>query len=863
MEVMNSTEFEQQDVLIGGSGKTGKFTVNDDPHLMSMLSTSLYANPLRTMIQEIMFNAWDAHRMGNCQDKPIDVYINNTTGLIVRDYGPGINPEEIDKIYCTYGASTKRSDDKQTGGFGLGSKSPYAYNDSFMVSNHYGGQKSMYIMRRVHDDNDGGPGYDLILNGIETEEHGLLVTVPLKSETDKQRAYKYMKDILFLSGIKVNIHYEGSDEEKEFIEAESLAPGEFINSDMDQTGLYAVYGGVKYKIPMHDEYTLEYEFLRRLTKKLGALYIGFAPNSLTPLPNREGLNMRERSIESIKTQLEMIQEHFMSHMIPATKAALIESFRSMKSTTLQPQFLIYNWKRVGDEINLEKVIFDEDSVLEWIQNRRPDGMNASIWTSVAKMSLSETRFIVEMIGYEKFYMLKSLIWAKELPEYRHWRFRIAKIGEVKKQNVESEDRTNYAKWLISTQRKIEAITNAEQKPRVKIGDTHNWFILTNQRRAGKTDHIKSARQKDVINALSRKGKLKIPEKFYDDTLWFQKDGELFNHTMKHKTVIVAKTAAALSETSFHFQEIMIPRKSCLGYDKMHWKQWVYDSNVSPVAAFIVHKKNGNYDAVVHMLQDKGYKVIEADEPEIKTRAKKKYAEDGIENPVPTESVTFKVVNPRYNNWESNEEVMKPSTYLYCTKTALQSYDHGYNESLVYDVLKYVPKMVIVHNKAKITKLEKQGAISFESRFELIVHKLLSDKEKVRLMALHQLAHDNSELPEELLAIPEMQKTMGLPYLRSKQAENFHRDRKFLEKFIDRRGQYNRHQYSKGMTQQLRQKVTLAFEEAQKDDFVALVRKMAKASNCFNKDSLKSRVIKMKRGEQKMFAQKIARFLRTV
>ena len=58
MEVMNSTEFEQKDVLVGGSGKTGKFTVNDDPHLMSMLSTSLYANPLRTMIQEICFNAW-------------------------------------------------------------------------------------------------------------------------------------------------------------------------------------------------------------------------------------------------------------------------------------------------------------------------------------------------------------------------------------------------------------------------------------------------------------------------------------------------------------------------------------------------------------------------------------------------------------------------------------------------------------------------------------------------------------------------------------------------------------------------------------------------------------------------------------
>lgn len=210
MEVMNSTEFESTDVLVGGAGRVGKHTVNDDPHLMSMLSTSLYANPLRTMIQEVMFNAWDAHRMGNCQDRPIDIYLNNTTGLIVRDYGPGIDPSQIDEIYCTYGASTKRDDPNQTGGFGLGSKSPYAYNDNFMVSNHFDGKKTMYIMRRVHEANDGGPGYDVVVENAKTEEQGLLVTVPLKSESDKQRAYKYLKDLLYLSGIKVNIHYEGS-----------------------------------------------------------------------------------------------------------------------------------------------------------------------------------------------------------------------------------------------------------------------------------------------------------------------------------------------------------------------------------------------------------------------------------------------------------------------------------------------------------------------------------------------------------------------------------------------------------------------------------------------------------------------------
>jgi sensor histidine kinase regulating citrate/malate metabolism len=126
MQVMNGGEFDDKDILVGQAGKTEGFGVTDDPMLMSMLSTGLYANPLRTMLQEIMFNAWDAHRMDNCQDKPIDVYLNETTGLIVRDYGPGIAPKNMRPIYCIYGNSTKRKDDNQTGGFGLGSKSPYA-----------------------------------------------------------------------------------------------------------------------------------------------------------------------------------------------------------------------------------------------------------------------------------------------------------------------------------------------------------------------------------------------------------------------------------------------------------------------------------------------------------------------------------------------------------------------------------------------------------------------------------------------------------------------------------------------------------------------------------------------------------------
>lgn len=864
MEVMNSIEFEQKDVLVGGSGKTGKFTVNDDPHLMSMLSTSLYANPLKTMIQEIMFNAWDAHRMGNCQDKPIDVYINDTTGLIVRDYGPGIQPTDIDQIYCTYGNSTKRDDPNQTGGFGLGSKSPYAYNDSFMVTNHYSGLKSMYIMRRVHDDNDGGPGYDHVVDSVPTEESGLLVTVPIKSESDKQRAYKYMKEILFLSGIKVNIHYEGSDEDDELVEAESLAPGEFIYSNMENSGIFAVYGGVKYKIPEHDEYLNEFNFVSKLSRKLGAFYIGFAPNTLTPLPNREGLNMRERSVESIQTQLETIQEHFMGHMIPAAKATMLEVLRSAKSSTLQPQFLIYQWKRVGDGTNMKDMMFEEDPIMELIESHRSPDVNASIWTSLVKLCLEQSHFMCEMIGYDKFFQLKSLIWAKELPEYRDWRYQIADTRGLKKQNILVKNHTNYCKWLIDTQKKIEEITNAENKPRVRYEHGgSNWLILTNLRRAGKVDHIQRESQKRVVAALALTNKLKTPNTHYPDCLWFQKDGKPFNNvTMKHGTIILAKTATALAQTDFYFQKLMVPRlpNTYDGYNKWNWQNWVDHTAITPIAAFVVHRKKDGYDKVKAMLEAEGYTIIEADEPEVKTRTVKSADDPTVE--VVEKLKGYPVVNYYNQDWEGHEYIQKPSTYLYCTKTDLGGYDKPYREDMVGLVQKYAPKMVMVHNKRVADKLRAAGALSYEERIEKIVDDLMNDKDRVKLLRLYSMVHDEAHLPKEILRIGEIQKLFGLPYLRTSQIEKFERDLEMLKAFNTQQNNYY-YRRCRGVQAHLTRRVRAYMDELKNDDSVVMVRQMVKNTRLFDESALRSIITDMKRGEQKMFSQKLIRFLRTV
>jgi hypothetical protein len=111
------------------------FGIGDVSVLLDILRSKIYANPAKTICQEIMSNARDAHREVNKADVPIEVKIPTSLDhtFYVRDFGPGITPERMSEIFIKYGNSSKRTDNGQTGGFGLGAKTPFAYTDTFTI----------------------------------------------------------------------------------------------------------------------------------------------------------------------------------------------------------------------------------------------------------------------------------------------------------------------------------------------------------------------------------------------------------------------------------------------------------------------------------------------------------------------------------------------------------------------------------------------------------------------------------------------------------------------------------------------------------------------------------------------------------
>ena len=112
-----------------------QFRIGNTAVILGILRGKLYSNPVKSFTQEIMSNARDAHREIGNEATPIKVKLPSRFDpqFYVRDFGPGISPDRMENVFIAYGCSTKREDDVQTGGFGIGAKSPWAYTDSFGI----------------------------------------------------------------------------------------------------------------------------------------------------------------------------------------------------------------------------------------------------------------------------------------------------------------------------------------------------------------------------------------------------------------------------------------------------------------------------------------------------------------------------------------------------------------------------------------------------------------------------------------------------------------------------------------------------------------------------------------------------------
>ena len=298
--------------VIGG-GKAIDFGISSSAEFFDILSRTLYTDQHLAVVREVLCNAWDAHIAAEITDRPIEINIDDGN-LIVRDYGPGIHHDQIGPIYGVYGASTKKNDGTQTGGFGLGCKAPFAYTDHFEVVSHHNGTKTIYNMSKSNAVAMGKPGIITIAT-MPTTESGLRVKIPIQ-HSDRYRFQELIKRIV--SNGEMNAHFNGTKLDtvpfSTFPHGYLLTQHQLVE-DHKRSKILLRYGNVVYPISGCPEINSNLTKVAKFVNNFGnyrqeyTLVLQAEPNTISVTPSREALSMQEHTINTLNQLLIAFLDH--------------------------------------------------------------------------------------------------------------------------------------------------------------------------------------------------------------------------------------------------------------------------------------------------------------------------------------------------------------------------------------------------------------------------------------------------------------------------------------------------------------------------------------------------------------------------
>jgi hypothetical protein len=289
-EITNTLPFESKNFSIAANAKA-----------FDLLMGQLYSDPAAAMIREIVANANDSHKAAGV-DKPVFIHVPNLLEpwFVVQDFGLGLSAEQIDNIYTTVFESTKDQDNEATGGFGLGSKTPYAVSDSFTVSAIKDGIKNEYLMFR---DGNRNPSYMLTSTTKTDEGNGVKVTVPFNGSfctyqefEDKAKRVLSMFDTKFDCNLKIKHFKEGL-----------VSLTDNIHLSKETRADYIVMAGIAY--PLNDKH-----FYTRFHR---GMYIEVPNGAVELTPSREQLFYSKETIayvQSLDKQCEALYENIRKGM---------------------------------------------------------------------------------------------------------------------------------------------------------------------------------------------------------------------------------------------------------------------------------------------------------------------------------------------------------------------------------------------------------------------------------------------------------------------------------------------------------------------------------------------------------------------
>lgn len=202
------TEQKGQNPIVSAGKSTG-FTMEASGKMFKMIMAGLYSDKAKSITREIWSNAFDAHSMAGCPERPFQVSLPSRFNpqFSCRDFGDGLSDEWMNDNYVVLGRSSKEDTNDAVGKWGVGRMSPTAYTDTFTVTSIHKGLKTIY---NVTVKADGSPDLNTLVPTMETdEESGVMISFPV--DPSDTRLFKDAADTVSL-GFEVKPVAEDSSE---------------------------------------------------------------------------------------------------------------------------------------------------------------------------------------------------------------------------------------------------------------------------------------------------------------------------------------------------------------------------------------------------------------------------------------------------------------------------------------------------------------------------------------------------------------------------------------------------------------------------------------------------------------------------
>jgi hypothetical protein len=298
--------------------------------VMKILREMMYSDPIRAICREITCNGRDAHREAGIPTRPIQIHLPHKLDKHWRakDWGLGISPDRVGSVFVWYGESTKRGDNVQTGGFGLGAKTPFARTNQFTIitTTEEDGVRTKRTYIAHIDEKDTGT-LRLVFEAITDEPCGTEIVVPVEDKDFEAYANATMEATYYWDDVPDSIRpvIVGADPLPQYeARSDKVLRGEnwAIEADTSRQSYWdsrakAILDGMPYPISLNNFNDLTDKDRHLLAKKL-LLY--FDIGELTPSANREHLQYDDLTKKKIKERIEALRTEVAKHLTDSIAA---------------------------------------------------------------------------------------------------------------------------------------------------------------------------------------------------------------------------------------------------------------------------------------------------------------------------------------------------------------------------------------------------------------------------------------------------------------------------------------------------------------------------------------------------------------